>query len=386
MSKRQVAANLMIATCLFSAALPVLNAAAASKKESSSEVVAKVTSNSSQAKDSSSAKASDETKKTSDESKKTSAETSTDKIQTLTSQTMIINKIIAKQGTMAGSVGTDSGTNLDYKGINGSTFNVYDVTELMTTIIKEELKTDKTVKASDSEIDRVVDQTANKIDVKSKSETASASSQSGDSADSSVVSSSQSKDESNDKASGKDGASSSQATSSTASENSKSTASATDDSTDAALLAKINDLRKGDKLRELVAKRAEKLSGSQLKSVATAKTAHDDKLKHDGIARVKLPIDGKYHAYYVVNTDTPKETYATNADPIVIFTPVTNEDGLHADDFTIYPKSDSVVKPTPKTPKTPTTPEKVTKVPLYQTGAKQQSWFGNVLESIWNLF
>ncbi|MBS0936359.1 pilin N-terminal domain-containing protein [Lactiplantibacillus plantarum] len=383
MSKRQLAANLMVATFLFSSALPLLNAAAASKSESSSEVVAKVTSNS-QAKDSSSAKASSETKKTGDEIQKTSDETSTDKIQTLTSQTMIINKIIAKQGAMAG---TESVASLEYKGVNGSTFKVYDVTELMTTILKEELKTDKTVKASDSEVDRVVDQTANEIDLKAESGTASASSQSVASGDSSVVSSSQSKDESTDKASDKDGASSSQATSSTSSAtsgSSKSTASANDDGNDAALLAKINDLRKGDKLRELVEKRAEKLSGSQLKSVATVKTAHDDQLKHDGIARVKLPIDGKYHAYYVVNTDTPKETYATNADPIVIFTPVTNEDGLYADDFMIYPKSDSVAKPTTKTMSK--TPEKVTTVPMYQTGAKQQSWFGNFLESIWNLF
>lgn len=382
MSKRQLAADLMIATFLFSSALPVLNAAAASKSESSSEVVAKVTSNS-QAKDSSSAKASSETTKTGEEIQKASDETSTDKIQALTSQTMIINKIIAKQGTMAGTVGTESVTSLEYKGVNGSTFKVYDVTELMTTILKEELKTDKTVKASDSEVDRIVDQTANEIDLKAESEKAGASSQSVASGDSSVVSSSQSKDESTDKASDKDGASISQATSSTssaASGSSKSTASATD----SALLAKINDLRKGDKLRELVEKRAGKLSGSQLKSVATAKTAHDDQLKHDGIARVKLPIDGKYHAYYVVNTDTPKETYATNADPIVIFTPVTNEDGLYADDFMIYPKSDSVAKPTPKT--MPKTPEKVTTVPMYQTGAKQQSWFGNFLESIWNLF
>lgn len=359
MSKRQFEANLMIATCLFSSVLPVVNAVA-SKTNISSEITAGVSSGS---------------------QSKTSVETSADKIQTLISQTMILNKIIAKQGSVVGTTGTDDAEKLEYKGVNKSTFKVFDVTDLMNTILKEQLKTDKTVKASDITIDKTVDQTTSNTDQTGddENEQTSSTTQTSVAGESSSieVSNSQSKDESTKKASD----SGSATTSSAISKTSKSVGSGKNEGVvDESLMTKIKDLQKGDKLRELVANRAYKLSSSQLKTITTVKTEYDSKLKRDGIARVKLPIDGKFHAYYVVNTDTPKEAYATNADPIVIFTPVTNENGMYSDEFMIYPKSDSISKPTPKTP------AKVTSVPMYQTGTKHQSWFRSLLDTIWNWF
>ena len=66
-----------------------------------------------------------------------------------------------------------------------------------------------------------------------------------------------------------------------------------------------------------IASRASKLDPKEMKSFAEVTTEHDSASKKDGVARVKIPIDGKYHAYYVVNTSTPKEAMAKNSDPIV---------------------------------------------------------------------
>ncbi|KRL83942.1 pilin N-terminal domain-containing protein [Ligilactobacillus apodemi] len=126
-------------------------------------------------------------------------------------------------------------------------------------------------------------------------------------------------------------------------------------------------MRNGDSLRKELSERASKLNSDQLKVVT----------------EVTLPIDGKYHAYYVVNTETAKESYATNASPIVVITPVTDSDGNYATEFTIYPKSDTIEKEQP----TQETPQKETTATMYQTRHKEDTSlfakFKKLLASFW---
>ena len=166
-------------------------------------------------------------------------------------------------------------------------------------------------------------------------------------------------------------------------------------------------MRKDDTLRKEIANRASKLDPKEMKSFAEVTTEHDSASKKDGVARVKIPIDGKYHAYYVVNTSTPKEAMAKNSDPIVVITPISDDNGKYSPEFTVYPKSEAI-PPTPtkpNTPQTPTTntpgskqPEQtqpqpqqeqpqhvVTEAKMYQTGHVTGFW-NNVVSLVKNLF
>ena len=98
-----------------------------------------------------------------------------------------------------------------------------------------------------------------------------------------------------------------------------------------------------------------------------------------------MPIDGKYHAYYVVNTETAKESYATNASPIVVITPVTENNGEYASEFTIYPKSDEVPKESEQGKEEG--PQKTeTTATMYQTGHKDQSLLSEFVSWVKGLF
>ena len=146
---------------------------------------------------------------------------------------------------------------------------------------------------------------------------------------------------------------------------------------DRELVGKVKELRQGDMLRKTISERAAKLNKEQLKVVTEVTT--DDQ----GQAEVILPIDGKYHAYYVVNTETDKESYATNASPIVVITPVTDTDGKYATEFTIYPKSDTIEKEQPAQ----AMPQKETTATMYQTGHKEDtSLFAKIKKWIVDLF
>ena len=71
-----------------------------------------------------------------------------DNPQNLKEQTMVIRKVIA---TSEKDLSSDS-----LKGINGAKFTVYDVTDLMNTIIKEKLKMDDS-DPTDKQIDKAID-------------------------------------------------------------------------------------------------------------------------------------------------------------------------------------------------------------------------------------
>ncbi|PLA44535.1 pilin N-terminal domain-containing protein [Lactobacillus jensenii] len=279
-----------------------------------------------------------------------SDKSSNDAIQTLTEQTMIINKIIASS--------SDSSIE-NAKGANGAKFVVYDVTDLMNQVIKEELK-------SDEAIDKAI---KDDVATATKAEASSSSTKKIDSAKWERTTESSTSSSSSSVAS----ASSSSSTASSSSEVQSSESSTKTTSNDEeSLISKIEDMRKNDTIRKEVLSRAEKLNASQLKKFAEVTTAKDNTLNKDGIARVKVPIDGKYHAYYVVNTDTAKESMATNSSPVVIITPVTNDNGEYSKDFTIYPKSTAI---------TPTT----TTRKMVQTG-KQTSFWDSVVQffsSLW---
>lgn len=348
MSAKTLAANLMLSTVMLTAVLPAIAVTADTSTPANGNTVKpltseQVTSQAAQQQMSSSTTQISQAKN--------------DKIQTLTAQTMILKKIVvsdSKQKNQAGAIGI-SQDNL--RGVNGSTFKVYDVTALMNTIISEKLKTNSQVKATAGEIDQAV-----------QKQTTTSSSQATNAESSSVTSSiSQSTNESS-------------ITSSTLSQ------AASDNSSkqamDQELNKQVNDLMQGETLQQTIATRADKLNSSQLKPIATVTTAHDAKLKSDGVAQVKLPIDGKYHAYYIVNTATPKALSVTNAAPIVVLTPVTQADGLYTDSFTIYPKSDTI----PKASKPAQPAKQISQVRLYQTGkTKQHNWFSAVKEMILNL-
>lgn len=373
-----------------------------------------------------------------------------DNPQNLKEQTMVIRKVIA---TSEKDLSSDS-----LKGINGAKFVVYDVTDLMNTIIKEKLKmddsdpTDKQIdkaidKASDSESQDFDDNaTTESTDNKGKSTDKSDSKQDesklppvyksskssmdkGKSEDSQGKPSSQAPtvDKDKDKSQSSSSADSKKQDSERKDEKSSSQNSATDensksdsktesksnsekekdDSANDALVEQVEEMRKDDTLRKEIASRASKLDPKEMKSFAEVTTEHDSASKKDGVARVKIPIDGKYHAYYVVNTSTPKEAMAKNSDPIVVITPISDDNGKYSPEFTVYPKSEAI-PPTPTKPNTPQTPTTntpgskqpkqtqpqpqqeqpqhvVTEAKMYQTGHVTGFW-NNVVSLVKNLF
>lgn len=358
-----------------------------------------------------------------------------DDIQTLKEQTMIIRKVVAKSGSLPSTVTsveqtktntTSDGTPVDtkttseshanstsndntaststgdsantstennkslginkndMKGVNNAKFEVYDVTDLMNTIIKEKLKTD--TKASDQEIDQAIQDAEDQKGTSLTNETATSSVEA--SSDENRNKQTTDKDTkkkvpayvsvngkkvSDTSDSNKDSSSSNSASNVTKADSTSSTSSTKESDNNGSasddLIKRVQDLRKNDTLRKELEQRTTKLNKEQMKSVAKVTTGHDQQLNADGVARTKLPIDGKYHAYYVVNTETPESEHATNSAPIVVITPVTDENGKYAPEFTIYPKSDTIS-------------EKGT--PEQSTGEKQMFQTGSV--SLWDRF
>lgn len=327
---------------------------------------------------------------TADETGATSSITN-DKIQTLTEQTMILHKIIAKDGTVKAIVKSTSSaesssktlglTQDKFQGVNGAKFVVYDITDLMNEVIKEKLQVankdissnqvDEAVEAqtatnsnedsSQTEVTKAIPTVKPYVKVTNPTEKSNSSAATSDSTTSSKV----------------DAEKRTESSSSVVSvDTSSKTSSKTNNSStkiDPTLLSQIEALRKDDSLRKELAERASKLDSKQLKEFATVTTEHNKELNEDGVATVKLPLDGKYHAYYVVNTETPKEAHATNAKPIVVLTPVTDEQGLYAESFTVFPKSDAV--PEERQPQEVVTSEK-----MYQTGKQHQGLLGQLVQ------
>lgn len=327
-----------------------------------------------------------------------------DNPQTLKEQTMIINKVVAASEK-------DLSTN-NLKGVNGAKFAVYDVTDLMNTIIKEEVKTDDS-KASDGDIDTAIDKanensknqttdiagdkTDDKKDLKSTESQKSESEKTDDKdkvklppkyesgskteSQSNVEDKKSVDQEKNETKDQKDDDKSKKVETDKSSDKNQNETQSKEDkikedssnkeesSENEALIKKVEELRKNDTIRKKVAERAAKLDPKEMKKFADVTTAHDDGLKKDGIAKVKIPIDGKYHAYYVVNTETPKEAMAKNSDPVVVITPITDDNGKYSSEFYIYPKSEKITPNNPESKK-----PVVTETTMYQTGRSNNLW------------
>ena len=409
MTYSKLVAGLMLSTTLLGTGATVL-ADTSSSSSSQSTTSAKATSSSSAA-NSSSAVA-----KTNAESTSTKKESKNDPVQTLKEQKMIIKKIVAKEGSQIATVseannseskvdtssastaastsnsssnssssssesktdtpkgGTSSSSSnestklttssssqapglnqSDFKGVPNSKFVVYDVTDTMNSVIKEKLGVDEDKANAALQVAAAKETAEDKEKAKASDIESKASSNAKSTSTSTSGSSSSSTKETTSNSSSKDVSSSS--------------SSETKD--DKELISKIEELRKGDTIRKEVSERAAKLNKDQLKSVAEVTT------DQNGTAETKLPIDGKYHAYYVVNTETAKESYATNSAPIVVITPVTDSQGMYAPEFTIYPKSNTLPKPT--------TPEE-TQAKMYQTGHEDQSFFTKIMNWFNGLF
>lgn len=409
MTYSKMVAGLMLSTTLLGTGATVL-ADTSSSSSSQSTTSAKATSSSSAA-NSSSAVA-----KTNAESTSTKKESKNDPVQTLKEQKMIIKKIVAKEGSQIATVseannseskvdtssastaastsnsssnssssssesktdtpkgGTSSSSSnestkpttssssqapglnqSDFKGVPNSKFVVYDVTDTMNSVIKEKLGVDEDKANAALQVAAAKETAEDKEKAKASDIESKASSNAKSTSTSTSGSSSSSTKETTSNSSSKDVSSSS--------------SSETKD--DKELISKIEELRKGDTIRKEVSERAAKLNKDQLKSVAEVTT------DQNGTAETKLPIDGKYHAYYVVNTETAKESYATNSAPIVVITPVTDSQGMYAPEFTIYPKSNTLPKPT--------TPEE-TQAKMYQTGHEDQSFFTKIMNWFNGLF
>lgn len=359
MKYSKLVTSLMLSTTILSAASPILADEVKTKgmpeqsssvKVNTSEKAYKSSSTTNTKADQTKDKAQAEDKTAADEQKDSSTEAQNDPIQTLKEQKMIIKKVIAKGGSKMATVTSGSDTSnsedksktlgvseSDLKGVPNSKFVIYDVTDLMNSIIKEKLG------VSDEDMQKVTD--TDKDDQTSENSKESKANNDKDS---------ENKEESS--------TNSSEKTKETSEKQSSKTESSTDDEddqkSDKELIEKVKELRKGDSLRKEISERASKLNSDQLKSVAEVTT------NDQGTAETQLPIDGKYHAYYVVNTETPKESYATNASPIVVITPVTDKDGMYAPEFTIYPKSDEISKEETTPQETP----KETTATMYQTG------------------
>ena len=387
MKQSRIITGLMLSTTVLTLASPVPVAAATNTPANNSEAV------STKQVDKSAA-----TLTTADETGATSS-TTNDKIQTLTEQTMILHKIIAKDGTVkaivknASSAESSSGKTLGltqdkFQGVNGAKFVVYDITDLMNEVIKEKLQVankdissnqvDEAVEAqtatnlnedsSQTEVTKAIPTVKPYVKVTNPTEKSSSSAATSDSTTSSKVD-----------AEKRTESSSSVVSVDTSSKTSSETNNSSTDKIDPTLLSQIEALRKDDSLRKELAERAGKLDNKQLKEFATVTTEHNKELNEDGVATVKIPLDGKYHAYYVVNSETPKEAHATNAKPIVVLTPVTDEQGLYAESFTVFPKSDAV--PEEKQPQEVVTSEK-----MYQTGKEHQGLLKQLVQFSKQLF
>lgn len=302
-----------------------------------------------------------------------------DRIQTLTEQTMVIHKVIAKDGTMKATVKSaqsDSSSALGIatdkiQGVNGAKFVIYDLTDLMNEIIKEKLQV-ANPNLDETKVDKVISEDKTTDTKTVENQTLSEKSSSETSVNNSQSSSAEKRTESSSSLADMDSSSKS-GSESESSDNANSVISNEKNNQQAQdLISQIESLRKDDSLRKELATRAAKLDQKQLKEFATVTTATNPDTKEEGVASVKVPLDGKYHAYYVVNTETPKEAHATNSAPIVVLTPVTDEQGLYAESFMVFPKSDTIPEDKPQ-------PEVVTSEKMYQTGHQVMSFWQKVL-------
>ncbi|KRL83943.1 hypothetical protein [Ligilactobacillus apodemi] len=156
MKYSKLVASLMLSTTILSTASLVLADEVKTKgmPEQSSSVKVNTKMSEKPSGSSSTAKVDQTTDKSQaeDKTKDSSTETQNDPIQTLKEQKMIIKKIIAKGGSKMATVTANSDTSnsddnsktlgvseSDLKGVPNSKFVVYDVTDLMSSIIKEKL-------------------------------------------------------------------------------------------------------------------------------------------------------------------------------------------------------------------------------------------------------
>lgn len=416
MIQNKLIASLMLSGTVLMLAAPVANAA-----ESSSSTSSKTSSSVTSTSKVSSSLASDKTK-----AESTSSESKNDSVQTLKEQKMIIKKIIAKEGSQMATVSeaktseskNDTNSNSssttstsssssnssssslesktdtpaggtsnssvndeanksntsssssqapglsqsDFKGVPNSKFVVYDVTDTMNSVIKDKLGVDE-AKANAALQVAAAKETSEDKEKTEVSDSASSAN--------STESKSNSSSSSVSKATSNTSTSSLKETTSDSSSKTESSNSYSETKDDKDLVSKVEELRKVDTIRKEVSERAAKLNKDQLKKIAEVTT------DQNGAAETKLPIDGKYHAYYVVNTETAKDSYATNSAPIVVITPVTDSQGVYAPEFTIYPKSNSVPKPN--------TPQE-TQAKMFQTGHNNQSFFSKVVNWLKAMF
>lgn len=375
MKSTKLLTSLMLSATILGTATPVVMAADTASSSSSTPATEISTSKNG---------SSQNEVKTEESSSSESESTKADQIQTLTEQTMIIRKIVAKDWKLSASVTPATGrdnrvapgtSQKDFKGINGATFKVYDVTDLMNKLIKEKLGAKEG--ATDKEADEAIEKATPAQATPTNSESGTSAKTSAEKVSSDAVSNKdtdQAKDAtsksetSSAKATSKASESQTDSSKTTSEASGSQSESSAENDKEAELIKKVEEMRKSDTLKKEIADRAGKLGDQQQKEFASVKTEHDKDLDADGVARVKVPIDGKYHAYYVVNTDTPKETHAKNSDPVVVITPMTDENGEYAPDFTIYPKSDM---------------DKVSQTKMVQTGRESfwdrlVSWFGDL--------
>lgn len=371
MKKDKIVASLMLSTTLMTVAVPVLADQAKPNSETTveSNTVNKNGVLSDKANDVKDTSVADSTTSSSSSSTEKSKN---DPIQTIKEQKMIIKKIIAQGSSQMATIsennenGNEKSLGIaqsDYKGVPNSKFVIYDVTDLMDTIIKEKLG------VSEEESQRALDAASSEeIQDVENSSTSSAQKATSESDSKLLKNSDPTEQTTSQKVSEESSSDNSSENASKVSKNAE---------VDQGLVQKVKNLRQGDTLRKTISERAAKLNQDQLKPVTEVTT------DEQGIAEVTLPIDGKYHAYYVVNTETDKESYATNSSPIVVITPVSDSNGNYADEFTIYPKSDTIEKEQP----TQETPQNETTATMYQTGHKNDSsLFAKIKKWISNFF
>lgn len=355
MKKDKIVASLMLSTTLMTVAVPVL--ADQAKQNSEMTVESNKVNKNEVAPDKENNVKDTSVTNSAISSSGSTEESKNDPIQTLKKQKMIIKKVIAQGGSRMATLSESSeGGNekspgiaqSDYKGVPNSKFVIYDVTDLMATIIKEKLG------VSEEESQQALD-TASSEEIQGDENSSTSSVQKATSGSNSetLKNSDFTEQTTSQKVSEESGEQSSEDTSKVSKEV----------EVDQGLVQKVKDLRQGDTLRKTISERAAKLNQDQLKQVTEVTT------DEQGMAEIALPIDGKYHAYYVVNTETDKESYATNSSPIVVITPVSDSNGNYVDEFTIYPKSDTIEKEQP----TQETPQNETTATMYQTGHKEDS-------------
>src|SRR5699024_2106075 len=209
--------------------------------------------------------------------------------QTLKEQTMVLQKVIA---TSEDDLNSDS-----LKGVNSSKFTVYDVTDLMNTIIKEKLKVSDSA-PTDEAIDKAVDKfnedgkevVNTTTDAKEKEATKNSDKQAEGKASTQAPKAdldlSDSTKESKDKEKSSETSQSSKSKSSeekvdkSSSDTNKNKEDKKSEEEEK-LVAEIEQMRKDDTIRKEVASRAAKLDPKEMKTFAQVTTEHDKESNKD---------------------------------------------------------------------------------------------------------